>query len=97
MSINVKETIEANQLRTARGRRQLSGKEINVNTSAKASARESAIYRSSGYLDVIRALRQVVETNPEGISYDELDAAEFIIEQLERVAARAWETATKNN
>lgn len=95
--INVKETIEANQLRTARGRRQLSGKEIDVNATAKACARESAISRSSGYLDVIRALRQVVESYPEGISYDELDATEFIIEQLERVAARAWETATKNN
>lgn len=95
--INVKETIEANQLRTARGRRQISGKEIDINAAVESRSRRAATIRAEGYLEIIRELQNIVGSDPEGISYDELDATEFIIEQLERVARRAWETAIEKN
>ena len=95
--INVKETIEANQFRTARGRAELKGKEINTAGASRDRARRAAVLRAEAYMEVARNLRAMVEADPDGIDFDELDAVEFIMERFEDLSRKAWETAIEKN
>lgn len=95
--INVKETIEANNLRTARGRQTLKGKEVKANEVTDDEKRNDAMIRTEVYLSVARELRREVSRNSKGITYDELDAVDFIIEYIDGLARKAVDTAIDAN
>ena len=95
--IDVKQTIEANQLSTARGRRTAAGREIDIEEKKQPLQRRAAIIRAETYLDAAASLKEAIGDDGDGISFEELDAVEFIMEQLEKLSRKAWETAIEKN
>ena len=80
---------------TARGRRIAEGRQIDMSADAHEVKRNSLI-RGEGYIEVAELIRSVVVNDPKGITDKELEMVEFIIEQLEDVSRKAFETAIQN-
>ena len=80
---------------TARGRRTLIRRQIEWSAD-KEDCAIGARSRADGYLDTAKHLRHIVTQNHDGITDDELESAEFIMEQLEDLSRKAHETAIKN-
>lgn len=90
MNIDVNETMEKEELKTARGRRKAVGREINTSKSP-TMIKEHAEDRRCAYLRAIEMLHRCIGENSYGIDEDELDAVEFVNEQLERLVRYANE------
>ena len=86
----IRQALEKINVSTARGRRVLDKREINVEPPKDAVASHAGC-RVNGYLYVAKELRRVIEDNPVGIPEGELESVEFIMEQLEGLARRAQE------
>ena len=97
MAIDVKATIEASNLTTARGRQTLKGREVKVCDVTQDEKRRAAFSRAEIYLDVARTLRRDIERTGKGISAEELGAVDFIVEFLDGVARTACESAIEAN
>jgi len=88
--IDVAETMEKEELKTARGRREEMGREINISKDPSKIFRESENRRST-YISTIERLKDEISECSYGIDSEELEAVEFLIEQLERLARYAGE------
>ena len=86
----IREALENINVSTARGRRILDSREIDV-TPCDTQVASQASCRADGYIEVAKKLRMVVECDPVGIPDGELESVEFIMEQLEGLARRAQE------
>lgn len=91
----IREALKVMDVATARGRRTLTGRQIDWSP-CKEDCASDAYSRAEGYLDVARYLRGKVTTNHDGITDDELESVEFVMEQLEDLSRKAHETALKN-
>lgn len=88
--MEIKEALEKINVSTARGRRTLDKREINIDAD-KCDVCTNASERADGYINVAMRLRRVVENSPVGIPEGELESVEFIMEQLEGLSRRAQE------
>lgn len=79
---------------TARSRRILDGREIDVEPTGETVS-EMALRRCRLYLSIASDLRGCVESNCVGISDKELENVEFIIEQLEGASRVAHEQSVR--
>lgn len=86
----VKQALENIDVSTARGRRVLDKREVNIEPH-KSDVSICASDRARGYLTVAMELRGIVERNHIGITDGELESVEFIMEQLEALARRSHE------
>ena len=86
----IREALEKINVSTARGRRVLDKREIDIKP-CNAQVASQASCRADGYIEVAKKLRTVVECDPVGIPEGELESVEFIMEQLEGLARRAQE------
>lgn len=91
----IKDALKFMDVATARGRRVAEGRQIDMTADAHEVKRNSLI-RGEGYLEVAEMVRSVVVNDPKGITDRELEMVEFIIEQLEDVSRKAFETAIQN-
>lgn len=82
--MDIKKEMEKMELSTARGRRTADGREIDISKDPSQVTRE-AEERRNAYLWVISRLKKTVGNNSYGIEEDELEAVEFLLEQLERL------------
>ena len=80
---------------TARGRRIAEGRQIDM-TEKPYEIKGNAVRRGDYYLEAAEHIRDIVINNPKGITDRELEMVEFIIEQLEDVSRKAFETAIQN-
>lgn len=80
---------------TARGRRVAEGRQIDM-TAEPYEVKGNAVRRGDYYLEAAQHVRDIVKNNPKGITDRELEMVEFIIEQLEDVSRKAFETAIQN-
>lgn len=80
---------------TARGRRVAEGRQIDM-TTEPYEIKGNAVRRGECYLQAAEHVREIVKSNPKGITDRELEMVEFIIEQLEDVSRKAFETAIQN-
>jgi len=87
---DIREALENIDVATARGRRVLDKREIDIKP-CDAQVSNNASCRADGYIEVAKKLRAVVEMSPVGIPDGELESVEFIMEQLEGLARRAQE------
>lgn len=80
---------------TARGRRIAEGRQIDM-TAKPYEIKGDAVRRGEYYLSAAEHIGDIVKDNPKGITDRELEMVEFIIEQLEDVSRKAFETAIQN-
>lgn len=80
---------------TARGRRVAEGRQIDM-TAEPYEVKGNAVRRGEYYLEAAEHIRDIVRNNPKGITDRELEMVEFIIEQLEDVSRKAFDTAIQN-
>ena len=80
---------------TARGRRIAEGRQIDM-TAEPYEVKGHAIRRAENYIEVAEHLKSIVSDAPKGITDKELEMVEFIIEQLEDVSRKAFDTAIQN-
>lgn len=86
----IKKALENIDVSTARGRRFLDKRELNIKPS-KDDTSCHAYHRARGYLYVASELRKVVEDNPVGVPDTEIEAVELIMEQLEDLSRKTHE------
>lgn len=92
--MDIKKEMENNELKTARGRREFEGKGINLQDDERMANDLHA--RRDTYMRCIRDLKREVHRCPYGIGTEELEAVEFVIEQLERLAVFTVGEETKH-
>lgn len=80
---------------TARGRRCLNGREINIKPNGW-NIKQCASCRADAYIEIARAIKNEISQSSAGITLEELESAEFVIEQLEQLSRVAHDTAIKN-
>lgn len=80
---------------TARGRQLAKGRAIDIGYK-QLGIRNCAQARAERYVDIAAEIKSVVANNNHGITNDELNSVEFIIEQLEDAAKAAFDTVIKN-
>lgn len=76
---------------SARGRQMAKGRAIDLDPK-QSGIRNCAQVRAERYVDIAAEVKSTVANNNIGISNDELDSIEFIIEQLEDAAKKAFNT-----
>lgn len=91
----IREALDRIDVSTARGRRSLNGRAIYLGPSEE-TVTDNAIARSQGYISIAESIRRTIEINGAGITADELEAVEFVIEQIEELSRKAHETAIKS-
>ena len=80
--------------RSARGRRKLHGREINIEP-INADVHHDAKRREDEYLRIACELRALIQAHPIGIEEEELESVEFVMEQLERLSNIAYDQKIK--
>ena len=80
---------------TARGRRIAEGRQIDM-TAPPHEIKYNAVRRGEYYLEAAEHIKDIVKNSPKGITDRELEMVEFIIEQLEDVSRKAFDTAIQN-
>ena len=91
----IENALKCMDVATARGRRVAEGRQIDMTADAH-EVKRNALIRGEGYIEVAEYVRNVVTNDPKGITDRELEMVEFIIEQLEDVSRKAFETAIQN-
>lgn len=91
----IREALNTIEVSTARGRRILDKREIDLNPSKEQIA-WAAMERSNRYIDVAKHIRSILIDTHEGITNEELEAVEFVMEQIDALSKMAHETAIKN-
>lgn len=90
----IMEALKCMDVASARGRRVAEGRQINWSPSGY-DCKIGSLQRSASYIRVAEDIRRIVVENHDGIGDRELEAVEFIIEQLEDVSRKAHETALR--
>lgn len=91
----IKRALEEVDVSTARGRRTLHGKQINVEPK-KEEVAIGARARANAYKMLMDELRSVVERNNTGMPEVELECVEMLMEQLEGLYRKAVELHIAN-
>ena len=91
----IMEALKCMEVATARGRREANGRQIDWSPSGE-DCKGASLQRCASYIRVAIDLRHIVVENHDGIGDKELEAVEFVIEQLEDASRKAHETALKN-
>ena len=84
----IKRALEEVDVSTARGRRTLHGKQINVEPT-KEEVADAASMRASAYMTLMRQVRRTIECHNTGMPEVELECVEMLMEQLEGLYGKA--------
>lgn len=90
----IKNALESVDVSTARGRRTLNGRQIDIEPD-EYIALNSAEARGHGYLKLSNDMRNMIHSNRAGIPEAELERVELVMEQLETLALMAMEMYVK--